>query len=197
MSKARKKTDPLAKRPDENDLQWLLRLARRRETQAETERGKVTPEAEKHGCYEDEFVTHVETGTKARAVINRGGSPVCRWKAARRLSDTQLVAINYVTRLWELSCRMPHLTASYGERVPGGGDAERNAGREIDARNKLHEIQGYIPRTYWNVFEAVVRFDEPAGVAGSILANSSRNAKHTAFLAVCFVADCVAMKERL
>lgn len=198
MARKKNRIDPQAKRADETDLQWRSRLARQREV-AEAKKRGPTPEAVAHGDYVEATVLDPsgETRNLAKVSINRGGTPVARWQAQKRLSDTQELAIAYCLRLWEIAGYKVRVTASYGEKLAGSGDADRRATCEIDARAGLHRIQDYIPKPYWSVFEAVVRFDEPAGVAGSSLANSTRNAKHTAYLAVCFVADLIAMKERL
>jgi|GEM_PF-3530320 len=192
------KRDPLAKRKDENQAQYKMRMALAGIVNAEDkDKNKPNVYAEQHGEYREQFVTNVDDGTVARASLNRGGTPLCRWKAQNKLSETQLAAIGYCLRLWEQSSHSAPVTASYGERMPGGGSEEHRNGAEIDARRTLHRIQDYIPGPYWSVFEAVVRFDQPAGVAGTDLANSSRNAKHTAYLTVCFVADVICMKERI
>jgi len=194
---AKAKTNPEAKRSDETDLQWRSRIAARRQYQRDKAEPIVPIHTERHGDYRQEFVTNVEDGSKARTSINRGGSPICRWKAAGSLSQSQQAAIDYMVRLWGQAGLQQRVTANYGPITGGNGNAELRAINEIEAREDLHRIQAYVPKAYWNVFEAVVRFDEPAGVAGSALANSSRNAKHTAYLIVCFCADIIAMKEGL
>ena len=188
----------LTKRRNETDLQWRSRLARA-EQEARDQAEPIVPiHAERHGDYERDFVTHVETGTKAMTSINRGGTPVCRWIARKQLSQSQRNAIWYTTRLWHLAGLTTPLTANYGERVSSStGSTDLRAANEIEARADLHRIQGYVPRPYWQVYENVVRHGIAAGSAGASLANASRNAKHTAFLAVCFVADVIAMHERL
>ncbi len=198
--------DPLARQKGETHLEWVMRKARTKATSRNREDPIVPPEALQHGQYEQDFVTNVDDGTKAYTVINRGGTPICRWIARKRLSESQLGAIWYVTRLWALSGLRTALTANYGERLPGSGpggsfgsatDGERRALSEIEARRELTRIQGYIPKGYWDVFENVVRHGIAAGVAGAALGHASRDAKHTAYLTVCFVADTIAMKERL
>lgn len=53
----------------------------------------------------------------------------------------------------------------------GGGDGETEAASF--ARLQLAEYEKDIPRAYWMAFENVVRFDMPAGRAGSHLAKST------------------------
>jgi len=148
-----------------------------------------------NGSYERKFVTHVETNTKAMAFVS-SHDPVQRWLDAGRLSDSQEVAILAVRRLWRLTEQVRSITANYGERVIGSGNAERQAINEIEAREDLHRIRGYIPRPYFDVFENVCRHGMPAGVAGGELGFGPRSAQDRAHQIVCFVADTIAMHER-
>ena len=68
---------------------------------------------------------------------------------------------------------------------------------EIEARDDLKRMKGYFPPQHWDVFENVVRFDEPAGVAGSRLERAPSTRETAARLCVQFVADVITMKERL
>jgi hypothetical protein len=145
----------------------------------------ITPEQRAKGTYEGE-----------RRIVNNH-DPVQRWIAAGKLTDGQQHAIGFVRRLWEIAGLERPVTASYGHVARGGGCAERRAVVEIDAREDLHRVQDYVPRPYWSVFEQVCRFGEPAGVAGSTLGFGGRSAQDRAHTVVCFVADVVAMRERL
>lgn len=155
-----------------------------------------TAEQQAKGAWDRQFVTHVETGTKAMAYIS-AHEPVERWYRAKRLSDTQMTAIALLRRLWAIAGLSQCVTANYGERMPGGGNIEHRAVCEIEARKDLHRIQDYVPPAYWTVWEAVVRHGEPAGVAGSRLGFGDRSSDTRAHTIVCFVADVIAMKERL
>lgn len=136
------------------------------------------------------------TGTRSTIINNH--DPVMRWIALGRLSETQQQAISYMRRLWELSGLWQRVTANYGHSVGGGGNAEHRAALEIDAREDLHRIRGYIPPVYMEVFENVCRWGHPAGTAGELLSEgSNRAADVRAHLCVCFVADLIAMKERV
>lgn len=145
----------------------------------------ITPEQRAKGTYSGE-----------RRIVNNH-DPVMRWIALGRLSESQQHAIGYVRRLWEIAGLERSLTANYEGLARGGGCAERRASIEIDAREDLHRVQDYIPPQYWSVFELVCRFGEPAGVAGSTLGFGDRSAQDRAHTIVCFVADLIAMKERL
>ena len=145
----------------------------------------ITPEQRAKGTYVGE-----------RRIVNNH-DPVARWIALGRLTEGQQGAIRYVGRLWELSGLTQPLTANYGVSAGGGGCSELLAALEIDAREDLHRVRGYIPAGYWDVFENVCRWGEPAGVAGSALGFGERAGADRAHTIVCFVADVIAMKEGL
>ena len=148
----------------------------------------ITPEQRAKGGYDG-----------AQRIVNRGGTPVMRWIAANKLSDTQLLAIQLCYRLWGILSREPQITAGYGERMAASTTEECPERIEllVEAKEDLHRIKDYIPWAYYQIFENVVRFDEPAGVAGSRLGFGGRSAEDRAHTVVCFVADIIAMNERL
>lgn len=156
-----------------------------------------TPEQSAKGDYQRTDFIHADYAQRVTAYINRGGTPVARWASEGRLTDGQQRGIAHTLYLWRLAGLKQRTTANYGERIPGAADSERRCTNEIEARDDLHRIKGYIPTPYWNVFENVVRFDEPAGVAGSKLGMGSRSAADRAHQIVCFVADLIVMQERL
>lgn len=155
-----------------------------------------TPEQLAQGGYARRFVMHAESATETMAYVSRH-DPVQRWEGAGKLELHQVAAIELCERLWRLAGIQQPVTANYGERIPGYGNAEVRNAHEIEARKDLHRIQGYFPAKYWNVWENVCRHGEPAGVAGSRLGSSGRPAQERAYTIVCFVADIIAMKERL
>jgi hypothetical protein len=156
-----------------------------------------TPEQLAKGGYKRGYVTHVESNTLSMAHVSRH-DPVERWKAAERLSQAQLAAIELCQRLWTLAGLSQPLTASYGERMAKAtGNVELRALNEIEAREDLHRIQDYIPPAYWQLFENVCRFGESAEAAGERLNFGKRSAADRAHQTVCFVADVISMKERL
>lgn len=148
---------------------------------------QVNPYARQHGDY-------VREGNKAS--INRGGTPVARWRSAvpPLLSETQLAAIELCWRLWDRAGResglVQDLLKVVGQPAPSGWSQQ-------DALDHLARIKEYVPGPYFGVFENVCRFDEPAGVAGSKLATNRRSAIDAARICVCFVADIIHQRERL
>ncbi len=126
-------------------------------------------------------------------LINRGGTPVARWRAAKLLSDSQVAAIDHCETLWaRLGSKALVMDLA---RIPGAGQG--NGWSEQEALDDLRRIKAYIPAKYWSVFENVCCFDETAGFAGSALTDCRNDQVATARVTVQFVADIIAMKERL
>jgi len=147
--------------------------------------------AAKHGDYQPV----AQTGEMRHALINRGGTALDRWKRDGLLSESQLAAIAHVARLWRLTDTSARLVANLDRTVfgcPGDGNVA-----EIEARSDLRRIRESFHPTYWDVFENVCRFDEPAGVAGSKLANDDPTRRTMARTIVCLIADHIYMRERL
>lgn len=140
---------------------------------------------------------------------NHGASPLTRWKAARELSDSQLAAIGWCQKRWALVGHEPRTTANYDERTSAANDDGESGEmilKRMDANDDLKRVAGgngmsgefepgYIPRAYWQTFENCIRFDEPAGTAGSRLGRSAPSVR--ALIVVRFVADIIATNERL
>lgn len=188
------------KRRDETELQYRSRLAREAQEQRDKSRPLVNGFTAAQGDYRPEFVHHVELNTKAQVMVNRGGTALDRWYRDNKLSTTQQAAIHLCLGLWRKAGRNDRVTANYGERVVGIGDANHRNASEIDARKHLHEIMDYFPgplQTYWSVFENVCRHGMTASLAGAILSRSGRTADARAHQVVCFVADIIADRERL
>jgi hypothetical protein len=151
----------------------------------------VNEHAQGHGDY----VAAASTGEMRRAMVNRGGSAIERWRRDGFLSDSQQAAILHCQRLWRLIGSSGPLVTNLDRTCHGrAGDGNM---AEIEARDDLHRIRSGFPHAYWNLFENVCRFDEPAGIAGSRLAGDTRSAASAARLVVAMVADTVYMRERL
>lgn len=168
----------------------LQRLADRMALQ-EAQAPLVNGHAAQHGDY----VPAAQTGEMRRAMRNRGGTALDRWQAAGMMTDSQLAAILHVQRLWKLIEQGPRLVANLDRTVFGcNGDGNL---AEIEARDCLDRIRRGFPFPHWDVFERVCRWDEPAGTAGSRLANVSSEGSLAARLTVCLIADLIYMRERL
>lgn len=194
-------TDPMAKQRGENNAQWRMRLALAGTVQDNAEpRAIPSLYTTQHGDYQDRFVMHAESATRAKALVNRGGDPVSRWVAANKLEPAQMLAIAKLQGIWELIGIKQRVTANYGERIGGCGDVEYAAGRKIEAAKDLERIEGYFIApidNYFAIFENVVRGHYPAGLAGAGEGRSEKAAQARALTIVQFVADIIAMNERL
>jgi hypothetical protein len=138
-------------------------------------------------------MAHGDYERNLRFVRNRGATTVDRWVSAGTISESQEAAIRHCQRLWEkLGSRS--IVVDF-EKVVGQNHGEGYSQHE--ALTELYRISSGFPRDYWWVFEAVCRYDEPAGHAGSRLANNKRSSIDAARLVTCFIADLIAMRERL
>jgi|JI10StandDraft_1071094.scaffolds.fasta_scaffold188956_4 hypothetical protein len=149
----------------------------------------IPPEQRAKGGYEGD-----------KRIVNTGGTPVARWAKSGKLSQTQCIAIEMCIRLWAITGTEQRTTANYGEIYSGSAaESENGVERYLDAKMDLSRLHGYFRglEAWWQVFENVCRFDEPAGVAGSRLGFGSRSAEDRAHTTVCFVADIIATNERL
>lgn len=179
MARAKSKT-----RLNETPLQRDARLARQREAAERAQAPLVNDFAARHGIYERNL----------KFVVNRGGTPVARWKASGALEDHEIAAIEHCWNLWGRAGDQPGLVADFN-RIPGGKGGDGMAQHE--ALSDLARIKDYFPAKWWNVFENVCRFDEPAGVAGSKLAKNKDEHVAAARITVKFVASIIAHRERL
>ena len=190
------------RKPGETHLQWQSRITRMRQEERDRFEPIVPLEAEQHS----EFVQ------EGMAKRNIGGTPLTRWKANKMLEDTQLAGIAYAIRIWDTLSKEPRTTANYGENV-GGNSSDFESGRMLMARMEAQEDleriigkrdefgviikKGYIPPSYWAVFENCIRYDEPTGFRGSKFGSPTQTAKTKAHTVVCFVADTICWKEGL
>ena len=163
--------------------------------------GKATNPRTKRQAANDELASKGDVESVNGVDINHGGSPLQRWKANKQISASQELAIEHMLMLWELAgVKGAPVTAAYGERIPGNGkpDPEWLTARILDAQDDLRRIEAQFHPTWWQVFENCIRYDEPAGRAGSrIMGWSTRAATNSALVTVCFVADHICMSERL
>lgn len=143
--------------------------------------------------FDRDFVTHTETNTKAMAYRRRDSCIVEKWcreggigfdhGAQRIIANCQL----FWMRLGE-----PSLIAHYGERLAPstGGDGWTRQ----EALDELHRYKKMVPEPYWQVFQNVIRHNEPAGVAGSSFANNDAQRIQSAKVITGMVASFIATK---
>ena len=152
-----------------------------------------TPEQLRNGDFDRGFITHAETNTKVMAFRRKDSSIIETWKreGAVGFEEPAMRAIADCITFWGRMGEQ-RVTASYGERIAasthGEGYTQQEAADEIAFRKKL------VPRTYWDVFENVVRHNEPAGVAGSRFANNRPQQIASARAIVGMVANVIAMR---
>ena len=160
----------------------------------------------RHGDYRRDLIVDLngELGGRRQSMVrvlrNVAVTSVDRWLAAGGpgFEDPQRRAIDHVRGLWAITGSGPRVTAAYdGMRLP------RSAGGISDERENylsaLHQLQRYqkeFPAYVWQAFEQVVRFDEPAGQAGSRMANNAAQQQAHAKACVGFVASKIAEWQR-
>lgn len=128
-----------------------------------------------------------------RFVVNRYGSTVTRWATDGNLTDSQLAGILHCQNLWA-RLGSKSIIVNF-DRVHG--QSHSDGMMQHEALDELHRIAKEYPSPYWNVFERVCRFDEPAGTAGSRLSNHKRSAEIAARTIVAFIADMISFREKL
>lgn len=146
------KSDPYKQRPDETHLQFMARLAAKKDADEAAKQELVTPEAKANGQYEEGW-TELD-GMRARVMINRGGSTIARWMNMPPddvLGDGERAAIRYCQMLWaRLDYKSPPLVVV---------DCGRDGHSEHEALAELSALKIRLPVRYWNLFENICRFE--------------------------------------
>lgn len=157
-----------------------------------------TPEQIAHGEYQRDYVMD-SNGIKALAYRNTGHDPVTRWTIAGKIDPRQRAAIDTVRRLWDIVGIKQKVTACYDQRLFETGSVEMHMNVVLDAMRDLERIEGYFVglRQWWQVFENVCRFGEPAGSTGIALGYAPKTAQARALTTVQFIADIIADRERI
>lgn len=147
----------------------------------------------------------VEQG-KASVVRNRGGSTVERWEISGALDVRQMDAIRLYRWAWTLAFGGEQRTTTNWSNMTGvmvrGLQLQDFVASAIEARETIDEMDRAIfkraPRHYFDVWQNVIIFDEPAGAAGGRLGFTGRDSAATAALAtVRFICDLICMEFRL
>lgn len=174
----------------------MARKARKTRKQSEDDQ-VVSPFAQQHADYGSAVVVDLDgsLGGKRQSMLrvlrNLYPSVVDRWLAegGPGFDEPQRRAIDHCRSLWN-SLGTQRLVANYAGSIPGESGNGNEA--EVFARLQLAEYENEIPHAYWSVFEAVVRFDMPAGTAGSHLARNQPQRIAAARTTVGFVASKIA-----
>lgn len=149
-----------------------------------------------HGDYRPCTVVDLtgELGGRRQSMIkvlrNHASTTIDRWlkDGGPGFEAPQKQAIEHMRGLWAIVGHGPALVANYVGVGGGRGDRE-------GYMSALHSLSAYereFPPYVWSAFEAVVRWDEPAGVAGSRLAHNSAQQQAHAKACVGFVASKIA-----
>ena len=160
----------------------------------------ITPYTARHGQYRRELIVDLngELGGKRQSMVrvlrNLAVTAVDRWLAqgGPGFEAPQRQAIDHVRSLWAITGSGPRVTANYdGIGIPStGGGGERES--YLSALHQLQRYEQEFPRYVWEAFEQVVRFDEPAGAAGSRMAKNAAQQQAHAKACVGFVASKIA-----
>lgn len=114
----------LGKRPQESHWQWRSRLIALAQQERDRDVPLITPELERRGWYADEFVMHVESGTKAQTKRRRLQSSLATLRDNNQLTNDQLCAAQQIAAVVESIRRNVSVRSSSIEaRVDCAGSA--------------------------------------------------------------------------
>lgn len=135
-------TDPLAKRRDENHLQWRARLARMEETRRRQGEDTVTPEAKLHGL--TEALVQDDEGRTWQSYRRKSRSALAYMRERGKLTDDEFYSAQRIAEIAEMLERNVSLgCASLEARVDCSGSAR-------DALNEsLYRVRAEGAYTEW------------------------------------------------
>lgn len=147
---------------------------------AERESAEVNPFMARQGDYAmDVLVTspgELGSGSRygtAQVLRNHDSTAVDRWAKQGHIDPDQADAIKRYQRLHRLVFGSPKRVTMKWDDTPGGEDAEDCAGRRLDAKDALLEIDNKafanLPPHFSDVWQNVVIHDSPLGEAGKYL----------------------------
>jgi hypothetical protein len=198
MAKSKHKPDPLAKRPDETDLQWRSRLAREDQAARDKAEPIVSLAAQGHG-YRKATVMHIETFTRAES-YRKSELPtsIQEWhrKGLPGFEQPAMDAMERCIVLWESRPGIGKQCASYKQAIPSGAnDYDGKLLKAMDDTAEIERYQAMFHPAHWRVFEAVVRFDKPLGQSGMEEGNGPQSTA-SARAIVGTIANFIAMHRR-
>lgn len=166
---------------------------------------RPTPEQLAKSDYGEVEFTDKAGRVKQKALKNRGGTTVERWYYRGNLSRGQAEAITLYARAWRLRYEPGGHSCMNWSLVPGarGGAVawEQLVADQLSAKQTLDRLDDVVffafPLHYFEVWRRVVIEDEPAGVAGSRLGFTSKQAESAAKSIVLIIADMIATDLRL
>jgi hypothetical protein len=173
-----------------------IRTAEQRAAQTAREIGVPEAQIARGGLVEEDVVDLASRRSIGRTVRRLYPSLVDRWFAEGGMGfeEPQKRAVDHVRRLWHAIGGQGRLVANLGS--PGGGSGPRRRFWEhADVVAQLAEYQRDVPADYWQVFENVIRFDMPAGRAGSHLDRHAASRIAAARAVVGLVASTIARRQ--
>ena len=135
-----------------------------------------------------------EKVTTTTTLRNRKAAAHVEWflQGGPGFDAPQLRAVEYIQRLWAKAETAGRIVANYGF-ISRGGVEGRGHFEAIEELGEWRKEFG----TYWDVFENVIRFGEPAGIAGSRLATNRPQATAAAKAIVGLVGSVIATRKRM
>jgi hypothetical protein len=140
----------------------------------------VSRSVQQHGDYQvqDHKLQEVTQGGRRiektiRVVRNLGGTPIERWHQRGALDERQMAGILFYQQAWRMWIGQPRVVANWSAVIvrDAHGAAEIYAGSRLAAKESLRlldqEVFFRLPVGHFQVWQNVVIWDEPAGVAGS------------------------------
>lgn len=166
---------------------------------------RPTPEQLAKSDYREVEFTDGAGKVKQKALKNRGGTAVERWFSRGDLSRGQAEAIALFARAWRFRYEFRGHAAmnwSLVHSARGGAVSfEQLVADQHGAKRLLEHLDSAVffafPLHYFEVWKRVVIEDEAAGVAGSRLGFTSKQAESAAKSIVLLIADMIATDMRL
>jgi hypothetical protein len=134
----------------------------------------------------------------SRVIRNLGGTPVERWHSRGKLDERQMAAILFYQSAWRMWIGEPRVVANWSAVITGAaaGAVEIYAGSRIAAKESLRlldqEVFFRLPVEHFQVWQNVVIWDEPAGIAGARIGYCHKPAEAVAQLMVATMAGMIA-----
>lgn len=201
MGRAKEKGGKLyTRQPGETTVEYALRIARAKANTRDKAEPLVSDEARQHGRYRDRTVMHIETATRAVTAVNIALPRIIeQWHAEGRPGFEQpaMDAMRRCIALWEARPLIGSLVANYAPTIPDGStDYDRHIIRAMDDTDAIERYAKMFHPAHWRVFEAVVRYDKPVGVAGGEIEDNGPQSTASARAIVGTVANFIAMHMR-
>jgi hypothetical protein len=133
-----------------------------------------------------------------RVIRNLGGTPIERWHARGKLDARQMAAVLFYQSAWGRWIGQPRVVANWDAVIcrEASGAIEMLAHNRIAARESLRLLDQEVffrePVDHFHVWQNVVIWDEPAGVAGGRVGFLHKPAEAVALLIVSGLAHKIA-----